>query len=168
MKKSHILWQAILPMLLLLAACGRQSADTAPAAEESHAPAQSPVGEAPAMLPRSASAAGARVFFITPADGDVVTSPVQLEFGLSGMELVPAGEQRPNSGHHHLIIDSELPPFDLPVPKDDRHVHFGDARSKTEIVLAPGRHTLQLLFADYLHIPHDPPVYSEKITITVE
>jgi Domain of unknown function (DUF4399) len=168
MKNSPILWQAILPTLLLLVSCGQQAAETAPAAGETRAQAPGAAGEAPAMMPRSASAPGARVFFITPADGDVVTSPVKLEFGLSGMDLVPAGEQRPNSGHHHLIIDSELPPFGQPVPKDDQHVHFGDASSNTEIVLAPGRHTLQLLFADYLHIPHDPPVYSEKITITVE
>ncbi|MFQ5982802.1 MAG: DUF4399 domain-containing protein [Woeseiaceae bacterium] len=67
-----------------------------------------------------------------------------------------------------MIIDSELPDFGLPVPKDDDHVHFGDGSSQAELALAPGQHTLQLLFADYLHIPHDPPVFSERITITVE
>jgi hypothetical protein len=119
-------------------------------------------------MTRTPSAAGARVFFITPADGDVISGPVQLEFGLSGMEVAPAGDDRPGSGHHHIIIDSELPVLGLPVPADDHHVHFGDGRTMTELTLGPGQHTLQLLFADHLHIPHDPPLFSEQIRITVE
>ncbi len=91
-----------------------------------------------------------------------------MEFGLDGMDLVPAGTDRPNSGHHHIVIDHELPDMSLPVPKDAQRVHFGDGRSKTELELAPGPHTLQLLLADHLHIPHDPPLYSEQISITVE
>ncbi len=122
----------------------------------------------PGAMTRTPSAEGARVFFITPSDGDVVASPVQLEFGLVGMELAPSGDDRPNSGHHHIIIDRELPTVSLPVPADAQHVHFGDGRSKTELDLPPGQHTLQLLFADHLHIPHDPPLYSEQIRITVE
>lgn len=140
----------------------------APAANESTAQPQAPAAAQPAALSRTPSAQGAREFFITPADGDIVSSPVQLEFGLSGMDVAPAGDNRPNSGHHHLIIDGELPILTLPVPADDHHIHFGDGSSKTELALAPGQHTLQLLFADYLHIPHDPPVFSEQITITVE
>jgi hypothetical protein len=149
---------------LLLAGCGQESAETEPAASK-------PLGAAcmrPAGPSRTPSATGARVFFITPADGDVVSGPVQLEFGLSGMEVAPAGDDRPGSGHHHIIIDSDLPLLSLPVPADDHHVHFGDARTETELALPPGEHTLQLLFADHLHIPHDPPLFSEKIRITVE
>lgn len=168
MKRLCNSWQAILPALFLLAACSHESTETAPAVEESHAKPMGPACGGPARMPRSPSTEGARVFFITPADGDVVSSPVQLEFGLSGMDLVPAGDQSPNSGHHHIVVDSELPIFGQPVPSDDHHMHFGDARSKTELTLTPGQHTLQLLFADYLHIPHDPPVFSEQITITVE
>ena len=83
---------------------------------------------APGAITRTPSAEGARVFFITPSDGDVVASPVQLEFGLGGMELAPSGDDRPNSGHHHIIIDRELPTLSLPVPADAQLVHFGDGR----------------------------------------
>ncbi len=163
MKKSFTSWHAFLPSLLLLAACSQESAETMPKTEEAQAePA------APAVIGRTPSAEGARVFFITPSDGDTVSSPVQLEFGLSGMELAPSGNDRPNSGHHHIIIDRDLPTLSLPVPADAQHVHFGDGRSKTELDLPPGQHTLQLLFADHLHIPHDPPLFSEQIRITVE
>ncbi len=123
---------------------------------------------APGAITRTPSAEGARVFFITPSDGDVVASPVQLEFGLGGMELAPSGDDRPNSGHHHIIIDRELPTLSLPVPADAQLVHFGDGRSRTELDLPPGQHTLQLLLADHWHIPHDPPLFSEQIRITVE
>jgi hypothetical protein len=166
MSKFCISWRAIMPAILLSSACGQQEAgDTA------DEPQASPMGvacggiAAPARTP---SAAGARVFFITPGDGDTVSGPVRLEFGLSGMEVAPAGEDRPGSGHHHIVIDSELPLLGLPVPADEHHVHFGDGRTETELTLPPGEHTLQLLFADHLHIPHDPPLLSEQIRITVE
>lgn len=84
------------------------------------------------------------------------------------MAVVKAGEMAADAGHHHLLIDTGLPDLALPVPADDKHRHFGDASTTTELTLEPGRHTLQLLFADYLHIPHDPVVVSETITITVE
>jgi hypothetical protein len=84
------------------------------------------------------------------------------------MGIVPAGIQRDDAGHHHLLIDSELPPLNLPVPADAQHVHFGGGQTETDIVLAPGSHTLQLLLGDHLHLPHDPPVVSERVTIQVE
>lgn len=151
--------------LTIAAGCGGSGSDSAPAptAQPESAPAESP----PAM-PRSAAPPGARVYFITPADGDVVSSPVVVEFGIEGMAVVPAGQDQADSGHHHVIIDAELPPMDLPIPKDANHVHFGEGNSRAELALSPGQHTLQLLFADHLHIPHDPPVVSERITITVE
>lgn len=123
--------------------------------------------EPPSMV-RSAAAEGARVFFVTPQDGDVVPSPVKIEFGIEGMDVRPAGQAAAHSGHHHVLIDTALPVLDLPIPADANHIHFGDGSSSTELTLEPGEHTLRLLFADHLHIPHDPPVYSEPITITVE
>jgi hypothetical protein len=122
----------------------------------------------PAALSRSASAEDARVFFISPADGDTVNSPIRVVFGTEGMAVVPAGNDTPHSGHHHLLIDTELPELGLPIPKDEHHVHFGDGSTETEIMLEPGEHTLQLLLGDHLHIPHDPPLNSGRIKVTVK
>ena len=119
-------------------------------------------------LPRTASPAGAKVYFISPKAGEVVTGDVTVRFGLKGMGIAPAGTVAENTGHHHLIIDAPLPPADRPVPMDDKHVHFGKGQTETTIKLAPGKHTLQLLLADAAHIPHQPVVASEKITITVK
>jgi len=110
---------------------------------------------------------GATAYIIDPADGAQVTSPVTVRFGLKGMGVAPAGLEAPHTGHHHLIIDSELPPLNQPVPKDERHIHFGGGQTETTVELPPGQHTLQLLLGDHLHVPHNPPVVSEKITITV-
>lgn len=156
------------PLLILIAlslsACSESNPPEAPA------PEAAAVAEtaAPAALPRTASVEGARVFFITPADGDTVSSPLKLAFGIEGMSVAKAGDNSPDSGHHHLIIDSELPDFGQPIPADANYKHFGDGSTSTEITLEPGEHTLQLLLGDHLHIPHEPPVYSEQITVTVE
>lgn len=112
--------------------------------------------------------ANAREYFISPADGDVVSSPVTVKFGLQGMGVAPAGVNIENTGHHHLLVDTDLPPLDKPIPADDHHVHFGKGQTETSITLAPGTHTLQLLLGDATHTPHSPPVMSEKITITVK
>ncbi len=148
-----------------LVACGgeaQESVDTSAAVEEQ------PAVAAPAALPRSESAEGARVFFISPADGDTVSNPVRVEFGVAGMDIVPAGQDQQHSGHHHLLIDTGLPDLGLPIPMDDQHKHFGDGSTATEIALEPGEHTLQMLLGDHLHIPHDPPLVSDTITITVQ
>ncbi len=150
----------------LVSACSQQESE--PAAEAQPAAAEEPVAAAPAAMPREASPEGARVFFITPADGDTVSNPVRIEFGIEGMGLVAAGVNEMHSGHHHLIIDASLPDLGLPIPADDNYIHFGDASTSTERTLEPGQHTLQLLLGDHLHIPHNPPVMSETITITVE
>jgi hypothetical protein len=121
-----------------------------------------------AQLKRTASPKGAEVYFIAPADGDTVTSPVTVKFGLKGMGIAPAGIAFEGSGHHHLIVDAELPPMNAPVPTDANHVHFGKGQTETTVELKPGKHTLQLVLGDMLHIPHDPPVVSKKITITVK
>ena len=119
-------------------------------------------------LPRTASPEGAKLYFISPAAGAVVSSPVKVQFGLSGMGVAPAGFAKANTGHHHIIIDSPTPGLGLPVPKDAKRVHFGGGQTETTLELAPGKHTLQLVLGDANHIPHDPPVTSEVIEITVE
>lgn len=111
---------------------------------------------------------GAVLYFISPSDGAVVESPLRVAFGLKGMGVAPAGVEKEKTGHHHLLIDTDLPTLELPIPADEQHKHFGGGQTETVIELAPGKHTLQLLLGNYLHVPHDPPVCSEKITITVE
>lgn len=123
---------------------------------------------APAAIDERPAAAGAEVFFVSPVDGATVQSPFGLEFGVTGMAIVPAGTDQEFSGHHHLLIDVDLPPRGMPIPKDDNHLHFGDGSFATELSLPPGQHTLQLILGDHRHMPHDPPVVSEQITITVE
>ncbi|HIQ53930.1 MAG TPA: DUF4399 domain-containing protein, partial [Pseudomonas pachastrellae] len=111
----------------------------------------------------------AKVFFITPSDGATVSSPVTVQFGLEGMGVAPAGVERPGTGHHHLLIDTDtLPPAGQPIPADDNHVHFGGGQTQTSLDLPPGEHTLQLIVGDHYHIPLSPSVTSEQITITVE
>src|SRR5690554_4600410 len=112
---------------------------------------------------------GAAVYFLTPLDGQTVSSQLTVRFGLEGLGVAPAGVEREKTGHHHLLVNvDELPPMDQPIPADERHVHFGGGQTQTTLELEPGEHTLQLLVGDHLHVPHEPPVMSEKITITVE
>ena len=111
---------------------------------------------------------GAEVYFIAPHDGETVSSPVTIRFGLKNMGIAPAGVNVENTGHHHLLIDTDLPPLDQPIPSDDHHKHFGKGQTETTLELTPGKHTLQLLLGDFAHIPLSPPVMSEKITITVK
>ncbi len=117
---------------------------------------------------RTPSPAGAEVYLIAPKDGAHVHSPVLVQFGLKGMGIAPAGVKFDNTGHHHLLIDTAAP-ADLaaPLPATDKIVHFGKGQTETSLTLTPGKHTLQLLFADQNHIPHSPPLLSKKITITV-
>jgi Domain of unknown function (DUF4399) len=119
---------------------------------------------------RSAAPAGAEVYIISPKNGEKVHSPVTVRFGLKGMGVAPAGVKFDNTGHHHLLIDTDLADvkLDAPLPASDKVVHFGKGQTETTLTLAPGKHTLELLFADYLHLSFDPPVHSQKITITVE
>jgi Domain of unknown function (DUF4399) len=115
------------------------------------------------------SPAGAKVYFINLKDGDAVNSPFLVQFGLSGMGVAPAGVEKPNTGHHHLLIDTALTPEQMkePIPSDSNHVHFGGGQTEAMVTLPPGQHTLQLVLADWTHIPHVPPVMSQPITITV-
>jgi len=117
---------------------------------------------------RSPSAPGAEVYIISPKNGATVHNPVLVQFGLKGMGIAPAGTKVDNTGHHHLLIDTD-PPADpsAPLPATDKIVHFGKGQTETTVNLSPGKHTLQLLFADANHIPHSPPLMSRKITVTV-
>ncbi len=117
---------------------------------------------------RSARPPGARLYIVSPVDGETVSSPVTVRFGLSGMGVAPAGVKRAGTGHHHLILDAPPPAMDAPLPADARHLHFGGGQTETTIELEPGPHTLQLVLGDENHVPHDPPLLSERITITVE
>lgn len=128
------------------------------------------VSVAAAQAPeRTPSAAGAKVFIISPKNGETVTSPVTVKFGIKGMTLAPAGTKDPNTGHHHLLIDTDAPAdLSQPLPATDKIVHFGKAQTETTVNLPPGKHTLQLLLGDANHIPHNPAVMSKKITITVK
>ena len=116
---------------------------------------------------RSPAPKGAKVFFIDLKDGQTISTKTTIHFGISGMELAPAGADKPNTGHHHLLIDVGLPPLDLPIPSDFNHLHFGKGQSEAELSLEPGPHTLQLLLGDYDHVPHDPPVMSPVIHVNV-
>jgi hypothetical protein len=126
------------------------------------------VGFTVAQVPRTPAPTGAEVYFIAPQDGATVTSPVTVKFGLKGMGVAPAGIALENTGHHHLLIDTELQRLDAPIPNDAHHLHFGKGQTETTIELAPGKHTLQLVLGDHLHVPHEPPVMSQRITITVK
>jgi hypothetical protein len=111
---------------------------------------------------------GAKVYIVEPKNGALVQSPVKVVFGATGIGVAPAGTQKENTGHHHLLIDTGLPPLDQPIPSDAKHKHFGGGQTEVLIELTPGQHTLQLLLADFAHIPHNPPLASEPITITVK
>lgn len=135
-------------------------ADAAPAPAPAHAAQPQP------ETGRHPSSPGAKVYIISPADGANVPVTLTVRFGLTNMSIAPAGVDKPNSGHHHLLIDTPLPPFDEPIPSDDNHLHFGAGQTEGTITLTPGKHTLQLLMGDGNHLPHDPPVFSQPITVT--
>lgn len=132
------------------------------------ASAQTP---APAVsgMARTPSPAGAKLYVVSPLNGAKVKSPVTVVFGLAGMGVAPAGVKFDNAGHHHLLIDADLPKdLGQPLPATENVVHFGKGQTEASVTLKPGTHTLQLLLGDHMHIPFDPVVASPKITITVE
>ncbi len=111
---------------------------------------------------------GAKVYIVEPKAGAVVQSPVKVVFGATVIGVAPAGIQKENTGHHHLLIDTGIPPLDQPIPSDAKHRHFGGGQTEVVIELPPGEHTLQLLMADHAHVPHNPPIVSDPVTITVK
>lgn len=145
--------------IALLAASSVQAQDAKAPEAKAAAPA----------LPRTAAPAGAELYFIAPADGATVGKDFTVRFGLKGMGVAPAGVTTEKTGHHHLLIDvAELPPMNLPLPNDAQHKHFGGGQTEVSLSLPPGKHTLQLILGDALHIPFDPPIVSPKITVTVK
>jgi hypothetical protein len=149
-------------MVLSLAACGDNT--STPAHNEVHKEG-APTTE---TMVRTPSAPGAKVFLVEPKDGATVKNPITVKFGAEDIHVVAAGITEPNSGHHHLLIDTKIEDYNAPIPADAQHVHYGKAQTESTIELPPGKHTLQDVFADKNHIPHEPPVQSEVITITVE
>lgn len=111
--------------------------------------------------------ADAAVYFVNLKNGDNVSSPVRVQFGLKGMGVAPAGVEKAGTGHHHLLVGVNSVDANAPLPTDDRHRHFGGGQTEVMLDLKPGTHTLQLLLADQNHIPHHPPVLSERITVNV-
>ncbi|MEM7215612.1 MAG: DUF4399 domain-containing protein [Pseudomonadota bacterium] len=130
----------------------------------------------PAFSGETPSPEGAEQYFVNIKDGDVISGPVHIIFGLKGMGVAPAGVEKENTGHHHVLIDRPLlgegedgaEEFEYSIPADENHLHFGKGQTETVIDLAPGEHTLQLVLGDWAHVPHNPPVMTEQITITVK
>jgi hypothetical protein len=153
----------LLPIAVLLA-----GASATLSASAQTPPAAAPAAAASAM-PRTASPGGAKLYIVSPVDGAKVKSPVTVVFGLAGMGVAPAGIKFDNAGHHHLLIDAELPKdLGMPLPATENVVHFGKGQTEASVTLKPGKHALQLLLGDHNHIPFNPVVASSKITITVE
>lgn len=151
--------------ILLLQACSGGDSNSSIAT-----PKQATQKDAPAAEAATAADSGfssARVFIVSPADGETVTSPVTVVFGVENFRVAPAGTFEAGTGHHHLLIDTDLPPLNQPIPADANHMHFGKAQTEATIELAPGPHKLQLVLGDGYHVPHDPALVSTPITITV-
>lgn len=124
------------------------------------------LGLSAALIAQQSAPEGARVYIVSPANGATVERTFTVVFGLSGMGVAPAGIEMPNTGHHHLLINKDsLPAAGQPLGADV--MHFGLGQTETTVTLEPGTHTLQLVLGDHLHVPHNPPVMSEKITVTV-
>ena len=146
---SKLFATGTLSLLIHLVACGAALSQARP----SGGPTPSPPGSA--------------VYFVDLKDGATLPTKITIHFGLRGMGVAPAGSDRQNSGHHHLLIDTELPPLDQPIPNDFNHLHFGAGQTEADVTLTPGPHTLQLLLGDKDHVPHSPPVMSERIRVNV-
>ena len=176
---------AALPALLaVLLAAGPASAQSSPEADPldkplsdttntpqpaspGHEHESTPTPPPAAKSGRTAAPKDAYLYIGWPNDGETVRGRFKVWFGLRNFGVAPAGVRKENTGHHHLLVDTDLPPMDEPIPNNRNYVHFGKGQTETYLELPPGRHTLQLLMGDAEHIPHDPPILSKKITITV-
>jgi hypothetical protein len=129
-----------------------------------------------AVAGETPSAKGAKVYFVNLKDGATISSPVKIIFGLKGMSVAPAGSKTKNAGHHHLFVDrkalgkgpEKADELDFSIPADKNHLHFGKGQTEKTLKLSPGKQTLQLVLGDKDHIPHNPPVASKVITITIK
>lgn len=167
MRNSKSKLIVVVTSVVLVAGCQRSEPDGPSAAATVRTPDPESAAPPAAGLPRTAAPHEAKVYFIEPADGATLPSPVSIEFGVENVAIVAAGNDTPASGHHHLIVDVGLPASRLPIPADANHIHFGDGSTSTTLELAPGQHKLTLLLGDHLHIPHDPPICSDTITVTI-
>jgi len=154
-----------LALSLTLFGCGQDNDEPAPAAPAAAPPPAAP--SAPPAFVRKSVNDGARVYIVSPAYGAEAQSPVTVVFGLDGAGVAPAGIDLPNTGHHHLLVDTELANMGFPIPADGQHIHFGLGQTEASVELAPGAHTLRLVLGDTLHIPHDPPLVSPPVMIQV-
>jgi hypothetical protein len=125
------------------------------------------VAQAPSTGGLTPSPAGADVYIVDLKDGMTIPGKLKIHFGLRNMGVAPAGSDRPDSGHHHLLIDTKLPPLDQPIPNDFNHLHFGAGQTEADVTLPVGTHTLQLLLGDENHVPHNPPVMSKPLKVIV-
>ena len=117
---------------------------------------------------RQPSPPDAKVYIVWPRDGQVIKGgKFWLRMGASNIGIAPAGVQKVNTGHFHVIVDADPPPMDEPIPNNKNYLHFGGGQTEARLELPPGRHTLQLLFSDARHVPQDPPLLSQKIAVTV-
>jgi hypothetical protein len=140
---------------LAVLACLAAMAAGAQAPEEQEQPGPAPAPE------------DAQVYLIAPSGGAATLGAITVVIGLRGMGIAPAGVRHENTGHFHLVVDGEPPPPDEPIPDDDRHIHLDGGETQTMLELEPGSHTVQVIFADHRHIPHEPPLMSEKVTFEV-
>ena len=120
------------------------------------------------FLSGAALANSPKVYFIEPADGAIVQETFKIKFGLENFGVAPAGYDIPNTGHHHLLIDTTLTDLQSPIPADSKHIHFGKGQTETSITLEKGEHQLTLIMGNFAHIPHDEPIISETITVIVK
>jgi hypothetical protein len=161
---------AVLSFAVLLAACTQmaQHHGGAPAAATT-APASTTqsVAVLPSGYKKAPAPAGASLYFVNLRNGDAVASPLRVQFGLRGMGVAPAGVEKENTGHHHLLINVAAIDVNAPLPTNDQYRHFGGGQTEATVELKPGTYTLQLILGDQNHIPHHPPVLSERITVTV-
>lgn len=170
MIKPLVLSTALATSLLLLACSEPQPAPNAPPPPPlATAPVQTNTSLAllPSGYKKVAAPQQAEVYFINLKNGDVLANPVRVQFGLRGMGIAPAGTEKEGTGHHHLLVNVTQVDINNPLPTDDKHRHFGLGQTEVTLTLPPGQHTLQLLLGDHNHIPHHPPVLSERITVTV-
>lgn len=158
----------ILAMALVAAAASApvRAQGQAQGQDQGHSP-HGPPPAAPSKGERQKAPKDAQLYIGWPNNGEVVSGRFKVWFGLRNFGVAPAGVRKDNTGHHHLVIDADLPPPDEPIPNTKNYLHFGKGQTETYLELPPGRHTLQLLLGDADHVPHDPPVVSRKITITV-
>jgi hypothetical protein len=152
---------------LALAGCHKSSESQQQAAPPSPA-SETPAAAQTPSVTRQKAPQGAKVAFVGLKDGDTVSSPFKVAFSVEGLKVAPAGTTEPATGHFHLIIDSELPPQDAPLPSNEHVKHYGKGQTEDELTLPAGPHTLQLEFTDGAHVPFDPPLVSDKINITVK